>query len=216
MYKGGSTFINKFDADEFGQQRSSNIYYPFASRGDWELGSWLLRSGLSMGAIDVFLSLDLLKVRKLPLSFHTAKELHGRAELLPGGPRWKVQELRTSHPTKRPVLLYWCNSLELVQSLLNNPGFRNAMDLSPFHLYDSAEHLYHVYTEWMSGEDAWSMQSQIPAGATLLGTILSSVTSVTCAYTLVRTPDIIISVLDSRNSVLFSFSSFTSYMGFRI
>ncbi|KAI5986479.1 hypothetical protein EDD15DRAFT_2373187 [Pisolithus albus] len=171
-YKGGSTFINKFDADEFGQQRSSNIYYPFASRGDWELGSWLLRSGLSMGAIDVFLSLDL--VRKLPLSFHTAKELRGRAELLPGGPRWKVQELHTSHPTKRPVLLYWRDSLELVQSLLNNPGFRNAMDLSPFHLYDSAERLYRVYTEWMSGEDAWSMQSQIPAGATLLGTILSS------------------------------------------
>ncbi|KAI6003153.1 hypothetical protein EDD15DRAFT_2385610 [Pisolithus albus] len=171
-YKGGSTFINKFDADEFGQQRSSNIYYPFASRGDWELGSWLLHSGLSMGAIDVFLSLDL--VRKLPLSFCTAKELHGRAELLPGGPRWKVQELRTSHPTKRPVLLYWRDSLELVQSLLNNPGFRNAMDLSPFHLYDSAERLYRVYTEWMSGEDAWSMQSQIPAGATLLGTILSS------------------------------------------
>ncbi|KAI5985287.1 hypothetical protein EDD15DRAFT_2176081 [Pisolithus albus] len=171
MYKGGSTFINKFDADEFGQQRSSNIYYPFASRGDWELGSWLLRSGLSMGAIDVFLSLDL--VRKLPLSFCTAKELRGRAELLPGGPCWKVQELRTSHPTKRPVLLYWRDSLELVQSLLNNPGFRNAMDLSPFHLYDSAERLYRVYMEWMSGEDAWSMQSQIPAGATLLGTILS-------------------------------------------
>ncbi|KAI6004156.1 hypothetical protein EDD15DRAFT_2360429 [Pisolithus albus] len=43
------------------------------------------------------------------------------------------------------------------------------------------------------------------------------VTSVTHAYTPVRTPDIIISVLDSRysvplwNSVLFSFLSFTSY-----
>ena len=50
--------------------------------------------------------------------------------------------------------------------------------------------LYQLYTEWMSGEDAWSMQvsflcfdvlchinvpkSQLPAGATLLGTVLSS------------------------------------------
>ncbi|KAG2047666.1 hypothetical protein BDR06DRAFT_847781, partial [Suillus hirtellus] len=31
-----------------------------------------------------------------------------------------------------------------------------------------------VYTRWMSGNDAWDMQSAIPKGATLLGTILSS------------------------------------------
>ncbi|KAI6018502.1 hypothetical protein BKA83DRAFT_4012011, partial [Pisolithus microcarpus] len=79
-------------------------------------------------------------------------------ELLPSGPCWKVQEIHTSHPTKRPVLLYWCNSLKLVQSLFNNPGFQNVMDLSLFHLYDLAECLYHVYVEWMLGEDVWSMQ----------------------------------------------------------
>jgi len=59
-YNGGSTFIDKFDTDEFSNQRTSNIYYPFASRGDWKLGSWLLHSGLSMGAIDAFLSLSLV------------------------------------------------------------------------------------------------------------------------------------------------------------
>ena len=59
-YNGGSTFINKFDTDEFSNQRTSNIYYPFASRGDWKLGSWLLHSGLSMGAINAFLSLSLV------------------------------------------------------------------------------------------------------------------------------------------------------------
>ena len=63
------------------------------------------------------------------------------------------------------------------------------MDFSPYCLYDSAARLYQIYTEWMSGEDAWSMQvsllcfdvlcrinvpkSQLPTGATLLGTILS-------------------------------------------
>jgi len=63
------------------------------------------------------------------------------------------------------------------------------MDFSPYRLYDSAARLYWLYTEWMSGEDTWSMQvsslcfdvlcrinvpkSQLPAGVTLLGTILS-------------------------------------------
>ena len=64
------------------------------------------------------------------------------------------------------------------------------MEFSPYRLYDSATRLYRLYTEWMSGEDAWSMQvsflcfdvlcrinvpkSQLPTGATLLGTVLSS------------------------------------------
>ena len=57
MYSGGSTFLEKFDMDEFNSCRSSNIYYPFASRGDWQLASWLLRSGLSMRAMDAFFRL---------------------------------------------------------------------------------------------------------------------------------------------------------------
>jgi len=28
-----------------------NLYYPFASKQDWEMASWLLRSGLSMAAV---------------------------------------------------------------------------------------------------------------------------------------------------------------------
>ncbi|KAI6023119.1 hypothetical protein BKA83DRAFT_4027559, partial [Pisolithus microcarpus] len=171
MYNGGSTFVNKFDVDKFSEHRSLNIYYPFASSGDWELGLWLLCSSLSMSAINTFLSLSLIK--KLPLSFHTANELCGQAKLLPSGPCWKSQEVHTSHPTKRLVTLYWHNPLKLVQFLFNNPEFQDMMELSPYHLYDSAAHLHCIYTEWMSGEDAWSMQSQIPQGATLLGTILS-------------------------------------------
>ena len=59
MFASGPTFLNRFDADEFSLYRSSNIYYPFAS-SDWQLGSWLLCSGLSMGVINAFLSLDLV------------------------------------------------------------------------------------------------------------------------------------------------------------
>jgi len=67
-YRGGSAFINKFHADEFSNHRVSNIYYPFTSTGDWELGSWLLCSGLSMNAINSFLTLDLVHFSYLKLS----------------------------------------------------------------------------------------------------------------------------------------------------
>ena len=64
-YSGGSTFTYRFNMDKFSSQWTLNIYYPFASRGDWELGSWLLHSGLSMSTIDSLLSLILVRVSYL-------------------------------------------------------------------------------------------------------------------------------------------------------
>jgi len=54
----GETFMNKFDADRHAENRHKHPYYPFASKGEWELASFLLRSDLSMNAIDKFLKLD--------------------------------------------------------------------------------------------------------------------------------------------------------------
>ena len=61
VYDGGLTFMDQFDTDPFSARRTTNLYYPFASRQDWELGSWLLRSGLSLVAIDKFFSLELVR-----------------------------------------------------------------------------------------------------------------------------------------------------------
>ncbi|KIM58159.1 hypothetical protein SCLCIDRAFT_128927 [Scleroderma citrinum Foug A] len=61
VYDGGLTFMDQFDTDPFSALRRSNLFYPFASWQDWELDSWLLRSGLSLVAIDKFLSLELVR-----------------------------------------------------------------------------------------------------------------------------------------------------------
>ena len=65
IYGEGPTFMAQFDADKHASKREKNTYYPFHEQGDWELGSWLLRSGLSMRAIDDFLRLR--KVRSFPI-----------------------------------------------------------------------------------------------------------------------------------------------------
>lgn len=54
--------MDEFLSDKYGSLRNQNLFYPFASQADWQIGSWLLRSGLSMTAIDSFLSLDLVKI----------------------------------------------------------------------------------------------------------------------------------------------------------
>jgi uncharacterized C2H2 Zn-finger protein len=66
MYRGaskifgkGKTFMDEFDGDKFSEQRENCPYYPFASRDEWEVSSFLLGSNLSMASIDKFLKLKL-------------------------------------------------------------------------------------------------------------------------------------------------------------
>jgi len=75
-YGNGTTFMEQFDYDEFSRERTDNLYYPFASKAEWELASFLLRSDLSMKAIDTFLRLELVRLTQslltiLSLTFYS-------------------------------------------------------------------------------------------------------------------------------------------------
>jgi hypothetical protein len=59
-YGKGTTFMDRFGMDKYSHDRLGNIYYPFASRQEWEIASFLLCSSLSMIMIDKFLSLELV------------------------------------------------------------------------------------------------------------------------------------------------------------
>ncbi|KAG2340004.1 hypothetical protein BDR05DRAFT_950787 [Suillus weaverae] len=175
-YGKGYTFLDLFNSDENNVYHAKNLYYPFSDRKDWEIVLWLLCSGLSMGKIDSFLLLEMsfVKIKGLPLSFSSTKELRGRAEMLPSSPCWMSQVLSMSHPTKSPVILYWHDPLDCIAAILNNPFFHDQLDFTPCRVYTTAQHLCCLYLEWMTGDDAWNMQSTLSKGATLLGTILSS------------------------------------------
>lgn len=60
VYGRGETFMDQCDKDKFTERRKAHLYYPFASRDEWELASFLLRSRLSMAAVDRFLKLELV------------------------------------------------------------------------------------------------------------------------------------------------------------
>ena len=60
VYRPGETFIDQCDKDKFTERRKGNIYYPFTTRDEWELASFLLNSRLSMAAVNHFLKLELV------------------------------------------------------------------------------------------------------------------------------------------------------------
>jgi hypothetical protein len=61
MYGRSDGFMGWFHNDAQAAERTSNHYYPFQSKGEWELASFLSQSGLSMKRIDEFLSLNLVR-----------------------------------------------------------------------------------------------------------------------------------------------------------
>jgi hypothetical protein len=101
IFGSGPGFMDIFDADNHNEKRKENLYYPFSLKGEWGIALWLLSSGLSMRAIDDFLSLPIVssmlcmislsltkkKIQQLSLSFSTAKMLHTHMEDLPKAPK---------------------------------------------------------------------------------------------------------------------------------
>ena len=173
IFGSGPTFMDNFDNDQFSKERQVHLHYPFASKDEWQMASFLLRSGLSMAALDLFFKLELVgillsfhienwanifKVKKLGLSFRSAKDLRSRAEMLPSGPQWMCKELQTEYPTKNKLYLYYRDPIECLKSLLRSPLLKDHLDFTPRRLFENPDKLVRVYTEWLSGDAAWSMQ----------------------------------------------------------
>ena len=56
----GETYLDLFNKDKYKEAQKKNLFYPFASRPEWELASFLFKSDLSRVAIDQFLKLQLV------------------------------------------------------------------------------------------------------------------------------------------------------------
>ncbi|KAJ3904129.1 hypothetical protein F5879DRAFT_1010080 [Lentinula edodes] len=158
--------------------QGTNLYYPFASRPEWETASFLLNSSLSMQEIDIYLKLDLVGnlTKKNNLSFQTAQRLHDLADLLPPVASWKSRNMKTLplYSSKTPLVLYYRDAIEVLQDLMKSPLICDSLHFTPMQIFEDSRKLVRVYDSWLSGDRTWKMQSQYPEGATLLGVVLSS------------------------------------------
>jgi hypothetical protein len=118
IYGRAKSFMDRFNDDKHALRRVQNPYYPFADQEEWELGSFLLRSGMSMQKMDEFLRLKLV-FNFLAYPLHCLltndpdqagrdhvpyrKDLRGRIEMLPDVPEWKFKSVSlTGQATKQP------------------------------------------------------------------------------------------------------------------
>jgi hypothetical protein len=61
---------------------------------------------------------------------------------------------------KRKINLFYCDPIECLRMLMLNPLLADHLKFTPFHIFKTAEKTMHMYTEWLSGDAAWSMQVQ--------------------------------------------------------
>ena len=168
-----TTFMDEFNCDQYVGERINNLYYLFVSRDEWEFAAFLLRSDLTMASIDSLLSLNLVResfatgtynylcsaqVKHLNLSFCTAKRLRGLAKMLPKGPVWQCKVWNTVYPMKKKLTLFYRDPLECIQSILHSPLMKDHIKFKPLRIFESASRAMRIYTEWLSGNAAWSMQ----------------------------------------------------------
>jgi hypothetical protein len=160
------------ETEEFQALHFNNIYYPFASRMEWELASWLSQGLLLQKAIDHFLHLEYvsslaasdydktrfyMQVTACLLSFKSAKDLRSRMESLPAGPQWKSAEIKLDgYNTESELTLYWRDGLEVIKHLYSNPIFAQSIAMSPYRMYEDDN--VRIYREFMSADEAWRIQ----------------------------------------------------------
>jgi hypothetical protein len=59
-FRRGKPLMDIFDVEGHADKQTQFPYYPFASKAEWGLASFLLRSDLSMNSVDKFLKLELV------------------------------------------------------------------------------------------------------------------------------------------------------------
>ena len=101
--------------------------------------------------------LRVFQIVELGLSFHCARTLRGKTELLPGGPAWKSTTVTIpGYETKDPLVLFYRDPMECVEFILKNPLFSGKIDYQPRQDFDPSGGC--MYSEWISSDGAWDLQ----------------------------------------------------------
>ena len=80
-------------------------------------------------------------------------------EDLPAAPKWKMQDISLNgYRTAKPLVLFYRDPLECVQTLLRNPIYEGKWKFSAQRLYKDPNRQNRFYSDWMTGDGAWSAQ----------------------------------------------------------
>ncbi|KAH7908355.1 hypothetical protein BJ138DRAFT_1012981 [Hygrophoropsis aurantiaca] len=146
-YGKGKNTLEQFESDAYAQQRIANPYFPFPTRGEWELGKFMCET-LTQSEMDRFLKLEWAKNK--PPTFRNKNTLLDWMDYLPKGPTWYSEEIiLEGYQTKRPIQFIYRDAMEVVKQLFGDPVYAGHMIFDP-------------------------VENELPEGATIAGIVAAS------------------------------------------
>lgn len=104
--------------------------------------------------------LTMFQIAGLGLSFHCARTLRGKVELLPSGPPWKSTVVSLpGYATKDPLVLYYRDPMNCIEFTMKNPLFSGKIQYQPRQDFDSYGN--RTYGDWITSDGAWDYQVRI-------------------------------------------------------
>ncbi|KAG1858579.1 hypothetical protein C8R48DRAFT_755592 [Suillus tomentosus] len=152
-----------------------NLYYPFASKIEWEVARWAKLRGSSSTAFTDLLSIDGVSER-LGLSFKNANELNKLIdhELPTGRPKFKREQVIVAGES---FDVYYRDIIECVKSLYGDPDFARYLTFSPERHYADDDETVRLFHDMHTGKWWWETQKKLDAqqpGGTIVPIIISS------------------------------------------
>ncbi|KAK6980874.1 hypothetical protein R3P38DRAFT_3465763, partial [Favolaschia claudopus] len=157
------------------EKEGLNPWYPFDRKEDWEIGRWLMTSGVSQSKMDEYLKLD-------APSFHNKRAFLKRIDALPHGPEWYCQifeitgdEVDGDGKKKTESLELWYrNPIDCIREFLGNPAFKEKMNFVPRRFFCNPDGTNREWSEMWTAEWWWKIQQRLPASSTICPIIIAS------------------------------------------
>ncbi|KAK7059345.1 hypothetical protein R3P38DRAFT_3303366 [Favolaschia claudopus] len=163
------------------EKEGLNPWYPFDRKEDWEIGRWLMTSGVSQSKMDEYLKLDAVRTGLKP-SFHNKRAFLKHIDALPHGPEWYCQifeitgdEVDGDGKKKTESLELWYgNSIDCIREFLSNPAFKEKMNFVPRQFFRNPDGTNREWSEMWTAEWWWEIQQRLPASSTICPIIIAS------------------------------------------
>ncbi|KAJ7081946.1 hypothetical protein C8R44DRAFT_905110 [Mycena epipterygia] len=170
------------------EMEGNSKFAPFMNGDEWDLARWLSKN-VSQTATDEYLKLPINK--KVKLSFHNNRAFLQKIDALPTGPDWTCEIVTVAgdrldendEMMSEELELWRRDPVECIKELMSNPAFKDHMSYAPERVYmnprgseDSRifDEMWTANWWWQIQHDIYLLSRNLPAGACVSGTIISS------------------------------------------
>jgi hypothetical protein len=172
----GSPPLGRYRGDLDNGTTDEDIWYPFASKREFDLTNWFVSHRITKGAIDDYFQFVDMGWRGLEIK--NANEMFAKVERIPYGipeDGWTSHTIPAPEPHDRfapTYTLYYRDVKQVIRFLLGHGPFQQDLSYAPVRLFNGLKQ--RVYNEMHTADWWWDTQDTLPDDATIVPLLLAS------------------------------------------